>query len=292
MRNFMSQKTNLVVYVLSDALGQATVTMARAALSKYPEIAYQLKEFTFLTKIDEIDRVMDELKLEERKTLVFHTFTHKETARYVNEEALKHCEDCYDILAPIIEEVGSMTGLKTRIDIDDAENKLDDVYFDRIRSLEFAVAHDDGKEPSGFLEADIVILGISRTSKTPLSIYLANNNYKVANLPLLPESELPEEIWEVNPKRIIGLTNDVEVLSAIRKERMISYGLNPETVYSNTNRIHEEIQYAYDIYGQLNCQIINVANRSIEETAAKIIMHLNEENLFHTPEKNNSELHE
>ena len=129
-------------------------------------------------------------------------------------------------------------------------------------------------------------MGISRTSKTPLSIYLANNtNYKVANLPLMPESELPEEIWEVNPSRIIGLTNDVEVLSEIRKERMIAYGLDPETVYSDKTRIKKEIDYANELYNKLNCRIINVANKSIEETAGTIVNYLNEEGLHHIIKK-------
>ena len=95
----------------------------------------------------------------------------------------------------------------------------------------------------------------------------------------MPESELPNEIWEVDPKRIIGLTNDVSVLSEIRKERMISYGLKPDTIYSNTERIQAEIDYANELYKKLNCKIINVASKSIEETAGNIINHLNEQGL-------------
>lgn len=277
----MSKKTKFVIYVLSDMIGQSAVSITKAALSKYPELDYVVKEFTFLSDIDEVDRVIDELVLEEDSAIVFHAFTDKEIAHYIDEYTKEHCEDCYDILSPIIDEVGDVTGQTSRTNSDKSLHQLDEIYFDRIRSLEFAVAHDDGKDPSGFLEADLVILGISRTSKTPLSIYLANNNYKVANLPLLPEAELPEEIWSMDPKRIIGLTNDIEVLSEIRKERMISYGLNPKTIYSNPDRIHAEIRYAHDLYEDLGCKVINVANKSIEETAAKIISYLNEEGIFH-----------
>ena len=110
-----------------------------------------------------------------------------------------------------------------------------------------------------------------------MSIFLANNNFKVANLPLLPESELPDEIWEIDPKRIIGLTNDVTVLSEIRKQRMVSYGLDPESIYSNTERIQTEINYAIELYDKLNCKVINVATKSIEETAGIIINYLSEQ---------------
>lgn len=276
----MSEEKRLTAYVVSDSIGQSAVNIARAALAKFKDLHYQIKDYTFITEFDEIDTITEELKTENENVIIFHTFTNQEKAKYLEEITKGICNDCYDILTPIVKHVHDVTGLKFDGSEVNSQQKLDDRYFDRIGALEFAVAHDDGKEPKGYLEADIVILGISRTSKTPLSIYLANNNYKVANLPLMPESELPEEIWQVNPNRIIGLTNDVNVLSKIRKERMISYGLDPETIYSDKKRIQAEIDYADQLYKKLACKVINVANKSIEETATLIIGHLNEEGLF------------
>ena len=120
-------------------------------------------------------------------------------------------------------------------------------------------------------KADIVILGISRTSKTPLSMFLANQNYKVANLPLVPEAHIPDLLWQVDPKKIVGLTNDRKILNSIRRERMIAYGLNPETAYSRIDRIDEELAFAKELYEKLGCLVINVATKSIEETAAIIV---------------------
>lgn len=278
----MPEQKKIVVYVITDSLGQSAVNITRSALSKFHNLEYTLKEFTFNSEYNEIDRILNELKDEKETSLIFHTFANEKLGNYLEKEAEEVCEHCHDILTPIVTYIGEVAGIKSSKKADSSQQiQLDEQYFDRISSLEFAVAHDDGKEPKGFLEADIVILGISRTSKTPLSIYLANNNYKVANLPLMPESELPEEIWQVNPKRIIGLTNDVEFLSEIRKERMISYGLNPETIYSDRERIQEEINYALNLYNELDCKIINVANKSIEETASLIISYLNEEGLYH-----------
>lgn len=278
----MPDETKLTAYVVSDSIGQSAVSITRAALTKFPELNYIIKDYTFVSEMSEIDKIIKELKHDKEDTIVFHTFANQKMARYLEDEAKGIGNDCYDILTPIVHRVGEITGLTSNTSTPHPQPALDDQYFDRISALEFAVAHDDGKAPNGFLEADIVILGISRTSKTPLSIYLANNtNYKVANLPLMPESELPKEIWEVNPKRIIGLTNDVEVLSKIRKERMIAYGLTPETIYSDKSRIKNEIDYANELYGKLGCKIINVANKSIEETASIIMNHLNDEGLHH-----------
>ena len=102
-------------------------------------------------------------------------------------------------------------------------------------------------------------------------MFLANKNIRVANLPILPEAQIPEELWEVNPKKIVGLTNDIETLVNFRKERMIAYGLSEETIYSNIERIKEEINFAGNLYNKLGCYVINVAKRSIEETAEIII---------------------
>lgn len=268
---------NLVVYIVSDAIGQSAVNIARSALSQFPELDYEVKDYTFISDYDEIDSIVSELKQEEDQTVIFHTFSNPNLAKYLDTEAEGHCKNSYDILTPIVQLIGDITDIEPNITSGVLNRRLDANYFNRIEALEFAVNHDDGKEPIGYPEADIVILGISRTSKTPLSIFLANNNFKVANLPLLPESELPDEIWEIDPKRIIGLTNDVTVLSEIRKQRMVSYGLDPESIYSNTERIQTEINYAIELYDKLNCKVINVATKSIEETAGIIINYLSEQ---------------
>ncbi len=267
----------LVVYIVSDAIGQSAVNIARSALSQFPELDYEIKDYTFISDYNEIDEIVEELKTEKKATMIFHTFSNPNLAQYLDEEAGGICDESYDILTPIVNLISQLTDLSPNMKSGVLNRRLDTNYFNRIEALEFAVTHDDGNQPSGYIEADIVILGISRTSKTPLSIFLANNNFKVANLPLLPESEIPEEIWEVDKKRIIGLTNDVTVLSDIRKQRMISYGLDPESIYSNSDRIQTEITYANQLYEQLGCKVINVASKSIEETAGIIINYLNEQ---------------
>lgn len=281
----MSKKGKIVAYVVSDSIGQSAVNFVRAALSKFKDMDYKIKDYTFISDASEITKVIDDLKHEEGEPLVFNALINSKISDLFEVELETNEIKYFDMLAPVVSRVAKFTGLELDDNCNSLQLGLDDHYFHRIDALEFAVAHDDGKEPKGFLEADIVVLGISRTSKTPLSIYLANNNYKVANLPLLPESQLPEEIWEVDPRRIFGLTNDIKVLSEIRKERMIAYGMDPETVYSDKERIEEEIDYALSLYDKLNCKVINVSNKSIEETAALIIGSLNISGLIQVEEQ-------
>lgn len=175
-----------------------------------------------------------------------------------------------DLLNPVVDEIGQRAHVEPTGERG-ALHHLNENYFKRIKAMEFAVKYDDGKDPRGFLEADVVLLGVSRTSKTPLSLYLANKNLKVANLPLIPQAHIPKQLFEIDPKKIVGLTNDPEVLIGIRKERMRAYGLNPETAYSDRDKIQAELKFANDLYQKLGCEVINVATLSIEETAAMIM---------------------
>lgn len=147
---------------------------------------------------------------------------------------------------------------------------MDQNYFDRVSAIEFAVKYDDGKNHQGYRKADIVLLGISRTSKTPLSMYLANKGYKVANLPLIPEVPIPKEIYEVDSRRIFGLTASPRYISNIRTERVKVLGVGDSAKYNSMERVKDELMFSNDLYQELNAKVINVENKSIEETAAEI----------------------
>lgn len=219
---------------------------------------------------------MDEVLTEIEKypnLVIIYSLVKDEMQMPVIKFAREHNVECVDIFSPVVEAIQQTTHMTPDQKIG-AQHSLNQKYFDRISAMEFAVMYDDGKDPKGFLEADVVLLGVSRTSKTPLSLFLANKNLKVANLPLVPETHIPKEIYEIDPKKIIGLTNDPSVLNEIRRQRMIAYGLNPDTTYSNMDSINKELESAQTLYKKLGCYVINVAHRSIEETAALILEHL------------------
>ena len=152
-----------------------------------------------------------------------------------------------------------------------AQHELSDRYFDKIRAMEYCMSFDDGKDPKGFEEADIILLGVSRTGKTPLSMYLAMLGYKAANLPLIPENELPEILFKLDPNKIVGLTNRVEVINQHRDARMREYGITSPTKYASFDRIQEEFDFAQEVYKRIGCQTLDVSQRSIEESAAIIL---------------------
>jgi regulator of PEP synthase PpsR (kinase-PPPase family) len=154
--------------------------------------------------------------------------------------------------------------------------RLDEQYFKRVDAVEFAVKYDDGKDPRGILKADVVVIGVSRTSKTPLSMYLAHKNYKVANVPLVPEIPPPQELFVISPKKIIGLTADPDKLNQIRRERLKTLGLNDSANYASMERILQELEYADALFKRLGCTVIDVSKKAVEETASIVMQVLKE----------------
>ena len=237
-------------------------------MAQYPSVEFNLFRRTFVTDKETLLNALNDALTEQ--AIVLHTLINQELI----DTARTFCDEnelfSFDIMTPPVAEIERRTGIQpTRQP--GALHLLNENYFKRIKAMEFAVKYDDGKDPRGFLEADVVLLGVSRTSKTPLSLFLANKNLKVANLPLIPQAHIPKQLWEVDPKKIVGLTNDPDILNSIRKERMRSYGLNPDTAYSDIEKIRAELDFANDLYQKLGCVVINVASLSIEETASLIL---------------------
>jgi regulator of PEP synthase PpsR (kinase-PPPase family) len=149
--------------------------------------------------------------------------------------------------------------------------QLDADYFKKVEAIEFAVKYDDGKDPRGILRADVVLIGISRTSKTPLSMYLAHKRLKVANVPLAPEVTPPEELFLVSSKKCIGLIINPDQLNEIRQERLKTLGLKRNANYAKFERILEELEFSEKVMKRVGCPIINVSNKAVEETAGIIL---------------------
>ncbi|HIY57440.1 MAG TPA: kinase/pyrophosphorylase [Candidatus Tetragenococcus pullicola] len=262
----------VTIFVISDSAGETASKLAQATMAQYPSIEFELFRRTFMTNETVLYQALNDAK--KKNAIILHTMIEKHLVKITEEYCEMNQLYHLDILTPTVSEVQKRTGIAPTEE-PGAMHHLDENYFRRIKAMEFAVKYDDGKNPRGFLEADVVLLGVSRTSKTPLSLFLANKNLKVANLPLVPQAHIPKEIWEVDSKKIVGLTNDPEVLNGIRKKRMIAYGLNPDTAYSDIDKIKEELEFANALYQKLDCVVINVATLSIEETASLIMDALN-----------------
>ena len=175
-----------------------------------------------------------------------------------------------DILGPMMDALTRISGRAPKMKAG-LLHKLDQNYFKKVEAIEFAVKYDDGKDPRGIMRSDVVIIGVSRTSKTPLCMYLAHKSIKAANVPLVPEVLPPEEIFSLPKKKIIGLTIKPELLNEIRQERLKTLGLKSGADYASLERILIELDYADGIMRKAGCPIIDVSNKAVEETASKVL---------------------
>jgi len=203
------------------------------------------------------------------RDVIVQTLVDGALASYVKEKGLEKNIKVIDLLSEMLSAFEEKLGVKAEGN-PGLNRKMGEEYFKRIDALEFAVKYDDGKDTNGLKEADVVILGVSRTSKTPLSLYLANRNIKVMNVPIIQDLILPEQLYEVK-RKVIGLTNSVEQLNRLREERLKTLGVSENSDYTNEIQIFEELEYALEIMEKLGCPIIDVQNKAVEETAELII---------------------
>ncbi|EFR45012.1 pyruvate, water dikinase regulatory protein [Streptococcus pseudoporcinus] len=259
----------LSLYIISDSLGETARVIANACMQQFPQHDnWQFERFSYINTKELLDDVFEKAKT--KNVCLMFSLVDDQLANYAQERSEEENFVYVDLLSNVIKAMSKISGLSP-LGQPGLLRKLDRDYFRRVEAIEFAVKYDDGKDPRGILLADLVLLGISRTSKTPLSMFLADKHIKVVNIPLIPEVPLPKEIYEIDPKKIIGLTNSVERLSQVRKERLKSMGISSSISYANADRIYEETNYAEELMRQLKCPIIDVSDKAIEETATIIL---------------------
>jgi regulator of PEP synthase PpsR (kinase-PPPase family) len=265
-----------VIYAVSDSIGETAERLVKAAVSQFDASNFQIVRIAHLETEQQIDKlVADAAKCQ---SMICYTVVSEGLRRTLEEKINENNILAADILSPVINNMEKLSGLKSR-NKPGLVHVLDSDYFKRVEAVEFAVKNDDGKNPWGLSKADIVLVGVSRTSKTPLSMYLAHKRIKVSNVPLVPELMPPEELFKVPPNKIIGLIINPGKLNEIRAERLKTMGLSNDASYANIERISEEIEYAKGIMRKLHCVIIDVSNKAIEETANTIIEYINKNNL-------------
>ena len=258
----------LTVHIISDSIGNTAKDVVDAALVQF---SYENKQYKVLknsnvcTK-EKVDCIISNVN---DGDVIVQTLVDVALASYVKEKGLEKNIKVIDLLSELLSTFEEKLGVKAEGN-PGLNRKMGAEYFKRIDALEFAVKYDDGKDINGLKEADVIILGVSRTSKTPLSLYLANRNIKVMNVPIIQDLILPEQLYEVK-RKIIGLTNSVEQLNKLREERLKTLGVVGNSDYTDEIQIFEELEYALEIMGKLGCPIIDVQNKAVEETAELII---------------------
>ncbi len=242
--------------------------MVRAAASQFNSGRVEIRRVPFVREREHLTEVLEEAN--ETRGIIVYTLVLPDVKEHLEKEAAKLGIPTVDIMGPILKTMGKVfpepPHLKPGL-----VYKLDEEYYRKVEAIEFAVRYDDGKDSRGILWADVVIIGVSRTSKTPLCMYLAHRGIKAANVPLVPEVKPPEELFQIPPWRIVGLTINSAQLAKIRQERLKNLGLKGRADYVNPGRIQTELKYAEEIMKQLKCPIVQISSKAVEETAGEIM---------------------
>lgn len=256
----------LHVFAVSDSVGETAEKIAVASALQF-DIERTITRFSRVTKEEQVNLILD--RAVEEDAIIIYTIVKPELSRYLDEQARFRGVMAINILEPLFHAIEFKTGHRPS-QIRGLTHKMDDEYFNRVQAIEYTIDHDDGQNLNTFKEADLLILGLPRTSKTPLSMHLANLGIKVANFPITLETEIPGEIMELRGKiPMAGLTIDIDTLLELRRERARSFEL-PEDIDSLDDLVAEELDNAYRIYAKLKCLVIDVTLHDIEEVANTI----------------------
>lgn len=257
-----------VVYILSDSVGETAELVARAAASQFDGGSIEIRRVPYVNDPREIPEIIEEVK--QIRGMIAYTLVLPELKEALEREAQKYNIITVDLMSSMLDALAKLHGKPPKLE-PGLVRKMDRDYFRKVEAIEFAVKYDDGKDPRGILKADLVIIGVSRTSKTPLCMYMAHKRIKAANVPLVPEVPPPEEIFSLPPHRLIGLTIRPQLLNEIRRERLKTLGLTYNADYASMERILRELEYAESIMKKAGCSIIDVSNKAVEETATRVL---------------------
>jgi hypothetical protein len=261
------------LHLVSDSTGETLDSVAKAALAQFEE-ADAVKHFWPMVRSEAaLDRVLDEVG--RRPGLVFHTMVLPDLRQRLEERCRALGVPAVAPLDAVVGTLGRLLG-QSALKLPGRQHVLDQAYFARVAAIDYTMAHDDGHGAENWEDADIVLAGVSRTSKTPTSIYLANRGYKTANIPLVPRVAPPSILFSLVRPLVVGLTTSADRLVQVRRNRLLSIGQAPETAYVDPRAVQEELGFARRLFADRGWPVIDVTRRSIEETAAAVINLLQE----------------
>ena len=263
----MNQKYN--VYLVSDSTGETLDRIFLSLKSQFANFEYKKKEFAFVRTEQQIDKIVEECYKQEN-SLILYTIVETKLAKYISNQSQIKKVPCFGILGNLILSFSKLLNQKA-IHKPSAQHVLDDDYYRRIEAIQFTMSHDDGKKVDDLENADVILLGVSRTSKTPTSIYLANRGFKTINIPLVLDQKIPDGLNFNKKACIIGLIADPERLADIRRNRVAIMRDQNLKNYTDLKFIKKEVEDSKNLFKRNNWPIIDVTRRSVEETAASIL---------------------
>ena len=263
-------KTSHDIYLISDSTGDTLDRIFLALKAQFEKFEYKVHQYSFTRTENQILKIIDICK-KKQNCIILYTIVDTKLAKFLGNESLKNNIPCFGVLGNLILTFSKLLNQKA-IHKPSAQHVLDEDYYKRIEAIQFTMAHDDGKKNEDLGQADIILLGVSRTSKTPTSIYLANRGYKTLNIPLVLEHKIPIILEKDSNKYcVIGLVASPERLVEVRKTRANTNQNIDLNLYTDLESIKEEVEKSKKMFKKYNWPTIDVTRRSVEETAASII---------------------
>ena len=258
------------IYLISDSTGETIDRIFLAIKAQFQDFDCSDHQYSFTRTNNQILKIL-ELAQKHKNSIILYTIVDRNLAKYLEEEARKLKIPCFGVIGDLISNFSKIIN-QTATHTPSAQHILDGEYYKRIEAIQFTMNHDDGNLTEDIEKSDIILLGVSRTSKTPTSIYLANKGFKTSNIPLVNENSIPSYLKE-NPKEkcVVGLTAEPTRLIDVRKNRMSSLKEKHLTDYTNLNKIEKETLEAKEAFKKYQWPIVDVTRKSVEETAASII---------------------
>ena len=258
----------LHLHLVSDSTGETLEMIAKAALAQFDDPDVTRHFWPMVRSRQHLDRIVPDLA--DNPGLVLFTLVNPETRKRLEEHCRQLGLPAVPVLDAVTEALESQLGEEAR-GRPGRQHAMDEAYFRRVEAIQFTIAHDDGGGWENWEQADIVLAGVSRTSKTPTSIYLANRGYKTANIPIVVESPPPAALFGLKRPMVIGLTTAPDRLVQIRRSRLLSLHEDTQTAYVDDGHVREELKFARRMFADNGWPVIDVTRRSIEETAAAVI---------------------
>ena len=270
----MAKKFHL--HLLSDSTGETLENIAKAALAQFDGTDDVVKHFWPMVRSEShLERILADVAA--NPGMVLYTLVNSETRRKLEQRCRTLNLPAIAALDTVTDALSNMLGQEAKAR-PGRQHLMDAAYFARVEAIQFTIAHDDGINSQNWEEADIVLAGVSRTSKTPTSIYLANRGYKTANIPIVPESPPPESLYSLKNPMVVGLMTNPDRLIQVRRNRLLSLNQAPDTDYVDAERVKAEVAFARRMFADNDWPVIDVTRRSIEESAAAIVNLANERN--------------
>lgn len=262
----MTRKVNL--HLISDSTGETLSSVSRAVLSQFEGLESNDFVWPLVRTKSQINKALESIT--KNPGIVLYTILEDDLVETLRNHCQKLQIPCIPVLSRIVTEFANYLGMGVS-NVIGRQHILDQEYFSRVEAINYTINHDDGQSSWDLYDADIVIIGVSRTSKSPTSVYLSCRGYKTANIPFVSIETMPENIFELKKPLIVGLIINPEKLIQIRQNRMLSLGQELKTDYIDIEKVKDEIAQSRKLFAKLNCKVIDVTKRSVEETAAKII---------------------